>query len=120
MSQLSDIAEQMMAYYQDIASHRGGGGWRAVGEKIGCSGAYARQIAMGAKPVTLDIAGEWIVAMGWVPKRAANAKQSSKRAQRRFYRPCLSVTWGETIKQSGWNIETIIAAGLKALGVNEA
>lgn len=102
-----------MAYYQDIASHRGGGGWRAVGEKIGCSGAYARQIAMGAKPVTLDIAGEWIAAMGWVPKRAANAKPPPKRPPRRFYRPCLPVELGEKIKLWNIDIEAAVTQAVK-------
>jgi hypothetical protein len=59
----------MMTFYQETASKRGGGGWRAVGQKIGCSGAYARQLAMGTKPITPEIAGDWLIVTGWQVKR---------------------------------------------------
>lgn len=110
----------MMAYYQEIASHRGGGGWRAVGEKIGCSGAYARQIAMGAKPVTLDIASEWIIAMGWAPKQnTVSARPSPKRQPRRFYRPCLPVELGEQVREWGIDVEAILTQAVKSAILDE-
>ena len=112
MNKQIDIASQMMAYYREIASRRGGGGWRSVGEKIGYSGAYARQIAMGAKPVTPDIAGDWLTNVDWKPEPGI---ASPKRAPRRFYRPCLSVELGEAIREDRIDLEsllwTVIVAG---------
>lgn len=68
MDHSKDIATQMMTFYQKTASKRGGGGWRTVGQMIGCSGAYARQLAMGKKPMTASVAGEWMIATGELPR----------------------------------------------------
>ena len=71
MNNVHSIPSEMQAFYREIASKSKGGGWRAVGAKIGKSGAYARQIAEGQKPVTEEIAVAWMMSNGWEPKTYA-------------------------------------------------
>lgn len=65
---MHNVRAEMQAFYKETASKSKGGGWRAVGAKIGKSGAYARQIAEGQKPVTEEIAVAWMLSNGWEPK----------------------------------------------------
>ncbi len=62
---MHDVRSEMQAFYKETASKSKGGGWRAVGEKIGKSGAYARQIVNGQRPVTEEIAVAWMLSNGW-------------------------------------------------------
>jgi hypothetical protein len=62
---MHDVRNEMKTFYQETASKSKGGGWRAVGEKIGKSGAYARQIVNGQRPVTEEIAVAWMLSNGW-------------------------------------------------------
>lgn len=64
---MDTVRDEMMAFYREKASIDGGG-WRAVGKAIGKSGAYARQIALGDKPVTRKVAAAWKAKSGWVYK----------------------------------------------------
>lgn len=62
-----DIRNEMNRAYNAFFSRSGNGGWRGLGETIGVSGAYARQVALGEKPVTLSIAEAWLISNGWKP-----------------------------------------------------
>lgn len=66
---LFDVSTDMMRFYNDVASKRGRGGWRAVGAVMGISGSYARQLARGDKRMTPDLAALWLIANGWEPRR---------------------------------------------------
>lgn len=57
---LLDIPAQMQAFYTELRESEAGGGWREVGEKAGISGAYARMIAYGERPLTPDVASRWM------------------------------------------------------------
>lgn len=65
----TDIRKHLQWLYDDFCSKPGHGGWRSVGLSIGISGAYARQIALGQKPVTPSIAEKWLIAYGFEPRR---------------------------------------------------
>jgi hypothetical protein len=65
---MDTVQGEMMAFYREIASLEDGGGWRAVGNAIGKSGAYARQLATGKRPVTKKVAAAWASKSGWVCK----------------------------------------------------
>lgn len=62
---MHDVRNEMQTFYKETASKSKGGGWRAVGEKIGKSGAYARQIVNGQRSVTEEIAVAWMLSSGW-------------------------------------------------------
>ena len=57
----ADVQREISTFYADFCSGKGRGGWRKVGHVIGVSGAYARQLANGERPVTVDIARDWLV-----------------------------------------------------------
>ena len=57
---LLDIPAQMLAFYAETCESDNGGGWRQVGAKAGISGAYARMIAYGKRPLTIDVAARWM------------------------------------------------------------
>ena len=65
---MDTVQGEMMAFYRETASLEDGGGWRAVGNAIGKSGAYARQLATGKRPVTKKVATAWAAKSGWVCK----------------------------------------------------
>ena len=65
---MDTVQGEMMAFYLEIASLENGGGWRSVGNAIGKSGAYARQLATGKRPVTKKVAAAWASKSGWVCK----------------------------------------------------
>lgn len=56
---LRDIPAEMRLMYQESVEN-GGGGWRAIGEKIGVSGAYARMLATGERKLTPTLAARWL------------------------------------------------------------
>lgn len=66
---MHDVLAEMNQFYREIASKSKAGGWRAVGAKIGKSGTYARQVALGKRPLTEEIAVSWMLSNGWEPKR---------------------------------------------------
>lgn len=59
ISGLHNVIEEMHLLYAET-SQDGGGGWRAVGRRLGVSGAYARMIAMKQRPLTPELAARWL------------------------------------------------------------
>jgi hypothetical protein len=134
----------MMAFYLEIASLENGGGWRSVGNAIGKSGAYARQLATGKRPVTKKVAAAWASKSGWVCKTVevpscpdcgsvhharcnghAGAvvvlaagetvrKPGQSRQRPHYYRPCLPVDLGEQVKLHGINVEALLTQAVKS------
>lgn len=82
---MHNIRSEINAFYKETASKSKGGGWRAVGNKIGKSGAYARQVALGKKPLTDEIAVAWMLSNGW-------GTTTPTHQRRPYWRPCLPVT----------------------------
>lgn len=64
---MHDVIAEMNLFYREVASKSKGGGWRAVGMKIGKSGTYARQVALGSRPLTSEIAIAWMISNGQPP-----------------------------------------------------
>lgn len=61
---IADVSAEISAFYAEFCSGKGQGGWRRVGRFLGVSGAYARQLANGEKPITEDIARTWLTKSG--------------------------------------------------------
>lgn len=59
-----DIISGINVLYAGNLSRPGAGGWRAVGKILGISGPYAREIALGIKPLTINVATAWLIATG--------------------------------------------------------
>ncbi len=57
---MPDMPTQMWAVYEEMKQRRERGGWRAVGRLMKVSGAYARQLARGEKPITPTLARAWL------------------------------------------------------------
>lgn len=64
MAGIADVSAEISAFYAEFCSGKGQGGWRRVGRFLGVSGAYARQLANGEKPITEDIARTWLTKSG--------------------------------------------------------
>ena len=57
-----DVRAEIERLHDDLSRKRGSGGWRAVGDLLGVSGAYARQLARGDRPITPAVVEAWLVA----------------------------------------------------------
>jgi hypothetical protein len=100
---ITDVRAEMLAFYKQRHSKRGGGGWRALGEMIGVSGSYARELALGEKPLTPDIAAAWLMAVRPRAPRRNVVRVGGATPEQRAARKRLGVPWA-------WVVE----AGLKA------
>jgi hypothetical protein len=146
---MHDVRSEMQAFYKETASKSKGGGWRAVGEKIGKSGAYARQIVNGQRAVTEEIAVAWMLSNGWhqrlipvppcpdcgsVHHARCNGnggtvvvlapgetvrRPGQSRKRTRYYRPCLPVELGEQINLHGIDVEALLTQAVKSVILDE-
>lgn len=64
MAGIADVSAEISAFYAEFCAKKGQGGWRRVGRFLGVSGAYARELANGDKPITEDIARTWLTKSG--------------------------------------------------------
>jgi hypothetical protein len=75
---IADASAEIDALYASRERKGLPGGWRYIGELLGVSGAYARQLATGKRNMTPELARKWLLATGMSAPRL------------RYYRPCLS------------------------------
>lgn len=61
---LADIPAEMNALHAFFARNGIRGGWRKVGEVLDISGAYARELAQGIKPISRDLTERWLLETG--------------------------------------------------------
>ena len=109
---LADIPAEMRALYEYQKINRIAGGWRRIGDLLGVSGAYARQLAYGEKKLTPALIRMWLISThgiqdmvlvatcpdcGAVHTGRCHGREvkvvpvGKPRARRRYFRPCLPV-----------------------------